>query len=117
MEVVQNVLEEPDSAPTPVALEVDSINLNPEENRPPHHTDRYSNQELIVRRGQMFFVTVISKQPLPANTKIVSNAVFQLKESSGRRPFTFEVDTVTRIAQGKNIKIELKTPANVPVGE
>ena len=40
-------------------MKVESVNLFKVKNAPLHHTEKYENSELVVRRGQAFDVEVI----------------------------------------------------------
>ena len=58
-------IDEPDSPPPiPPPLEVVKVDSNIEENRRAHHTDRYEESGLIIRRGQTFSLTVTTKEPV-----------------------------------------------------
>ena len=107
----------PDEPDFDLPVVVKSVDLNRVENRRAHHTDNYDDAGLIVRRGQAFSLIVTTKTPLPAKTKLVSRATFQLATDTYRlsKRYTFEVDTVATV-QGTRTKIELKTPADVAVG-
>ena len=52
---------------------------------------------------------------LYAGTKIVCHGVFQLVSHLPRKPYTFEVDTMS-IMKGSNITVDLKPPADVAIG-
>ena len=41
-----------------MALRADSIDLHVTDNRVEHHTDEYEHEDLIVRRGQQFRITI-----------------------------------------------------------
>ena len=62
--VLEHVTDEPDVPTVSVPLEIEAINLNLAENRRSHHTDRYDEKGLVVRRGQSFSLTLTSKNPL-----------------------------------------------------
>ena len=56
-------------APTTVTLdtvEIEDVELNVTKNRSAHHTERYDYDGLIVRRGQPFNLTLVTKKPLPS---------------------------------------------------
>ena len=105
----------PSKIPPTDHMEIESIDCHLNENRSYHHTNRYDDPGLIVRRGQSFLLTLMARQPLPPGSIIATHAIFQLV---GRKykPYAFEVDTVCSV-EGKCIKIELKTPTDVAVGE
>lgn len=74
-------------------------------------------QELVLRRGQLFSITLQLATPL-SETNLVTRATFALMgDNYYRRPYSFEVVTVSK-ATGTKLKlnVEMKTPANVPVG-
>ena len=50
-----------------------------------------------------------------AGTKIVCHGVFELASRLPRKPYTFEVDTVS-IVKGSDITVDLKPPADVAIG-
>ena len=54
------------------ALKATALDLNTEANRKEHHTNEYEQEELIVRRGQAFNVTItFSKDYNPDNHKVI----------------------------------------------
>ncbi len=48
---------------TDTALKTKSVNLHIEENRSEHHTSEYEHEELLVRRGQKFKVSLSFNRP------------------------------------------------------
>ena len=64
--MLEHIIDEPDTLPVNVPLEIETINLNLAENRRSHHTDSYDVKGLVVRRGQSFSLTLSSKNPLTA---------------------------------------------------
>lgn len=80
-----------------------------------HHTNRYSKQDLVLRRGQLFSVSLKLATPISGN-KLVTRATFALLgDNYYQRPYSFEVVTVSK-ATGTTLNVEMKTPADVPVG-
>lgn len=47
---------------------------------------------------------------------VTARAVFQLQSDRIYASYTFEVDTISKI-EGNAIHLELKPPADVPIGE
>lgn len=80
-----------------------------------HHTERYSEQGLVLRRGQLFALSLQLATPI-SDTNLVTRATFAILGDSVRRPYSFEVATVSKAA-GDKLNVELTTPANVPVGK
>jgi len=52
----------------------------------------------------------------PAGTKVVTRATFQLASRQHRKPYTFEVDTVSTV-KGNSISVDIKPPATVAIGQ
>ena len=80
-----------------------------------HHTDLYDHSaQLVLRRGQLFSLVLQLATP-PSGTSFVTRATFAIMGDNSRRPYSFEVATVSRVV-GQMLSVDLKTPADVPVG-
>ena len=61
--MVKSVVE---TSPIPIdMLEIDSVDLDMEDNRRAHHTLDYEYPGLVVRRGQTFNINLTTTKPLP----------------------------------------------------
>ena len=56
---------------TDTALKAESIDLYIPDNRTEHHTEDYEHEELIVRRGQQFKITITFSRPYNVNQDII----------------------------------------------
>ena len=76
-----------------------------------HHTDAYDVDGLILRRGQLFSLTLNLATPV-SGTNLVTTATFTLL---GRSRKTFEVAAVSR-PSGTELTVELTTPSDAAIG-
>ena len=61
-----DALAAPRSVPrSALPLAIESVETHRVENRQAHHTDKYDDPKLIVRRGQNFLLTLSTRDTLP----------------------------------------------------
>nr|XP_035949040.1 protein-glutamine gamma-glutamyltransferase E [Halichoerus grypus] len=108
------------------ALEPQTINWQATSNRQAHHTDRFSSQELILRRGQSFNFSlglnrspdsgerlgfIVSTGPYPSESA-GTKAVFPLSSGTSRGGWSAQL-----VSEQDNIlTISISSPASAPVG-
>ncbi|XP_072534810.1 coagulation factor XIII A chain-like [Salminus brasiliensis] len=59
-------------ADDPSALSVVDVKMNQELNKNAHHTEKYDNKNLIVRRGQEFIMSIVFRRPYNPREDVVS---------------------------------------------
>lgn len=69
----------------------------------------------MLRRGQLFSISLQLATPLSGNNLVTRATFALLGDDYYRHPYAFEVVTVSK-ATGKTLNVEMKTPADVPVG-
>eukprot|EP00069_Balaena_mysticetus_P004143 bmy_17140T0 len=100
------------SSPPAAALELQSVNWQTTYNGQEHHTDKFFSQELIVRRGQLFSMSLtLYRRPYPSeSTK--TKAVFPLSNRISGTGWS------AQLTYNKNnvLSISILSPANAPIG-
>ncbi|XP_051701147.1 protein-glutamine gamma-glutamyltransferase E isoform X1 [Oryctolagus cuniculus] len=108
------------------ALEPQSINWQMTSNRRAHHTDKFSGQNLILRRGQPFDMLLALNRPLGSGESLEftvstgpypsestgTKAVFPLSSGTGRGGWS----AVLKGSSDNILTITLSSPASAPIG-
>ncbi|XP_008852731.1 protein-glutamine gamma-glutamyltransferase E [Nannospalax galili] len=107
------------------ALEVQNINWQMSANRRAHHTDKFSSQELIVRRGQPLEIIIIYNRSLESGESLdFTVSTGPHPSESARTKATFSVsgestggwNAEIRANNGNNLTIAIASPVNAPIG-
>ncbi|XP_073734574.1 protein-glutamine gamma-glutamyltransferase E [Callorhinus ursinus] len=108
------------------ALEPQNVNWQTTSNRQAHHTDRFSSQELILRRGQSFNFSlslnrslgngeslgfVVSTGPYPSESAR-TKAVFPLSNGTSRGGWSAQLVS----KQDNILTITISSPVSAPIG-
>jgi transglutaminase 1 len=112
--VVDEGVEETDPPTLPEAVKVTSVERNISVNKRVHHTDAYDMEGLVLRRGQLFSLTLHLAKPISA-ANLVTTAMFTLLGSRNRSIRSFEVATVSK-PSGTVLTVELTTPSDAGIG-
>ncbi|XP_012521267.1 PREDICTED: protein-glutamine gamma-glutamyltransferase E [Propithecus coquereli] len=106
-------------------LELQNINWQVRSNRQAHHTDQFSSQELIVRRGQPFEIVLTMSRSLSSRDRLeftvstgpqpsesaMTKAVFPLSNGSSGG-----WSAVLKDSNSSNLAITISSPASAPIG-
>ncbi|XP_006187186.1 protein-glutamine gamma-glutamyltransferase E [Camelus ferus] len=106
--------------------ELQNINWQTASNRQAHHTNKFYSRDLIVRRGQPFYISLKSNQNLGSRASLTfiastgpypsesakTKAVFPL--SSGTRSSGWGAQLVSN--ENNVLNISILSPANAPIG-
>jgi len=127
--------------PTPMdttpskALGIDNIDFHKEDNGKDHYTEEYEVEDLVIRRGQKFKVTINFERDIDLDDDLI---VFQL--AFGNRPqvskgtllrFSLNIMDFTQVCKagvskwsaqvtqvvGKSVSFQVLSPPNAPVGK
>uniref|UniRef100_A0A8I3WBP5 protein-glutamine gamma-glutamyltransferase n=1 Tax=Callithrix jacchus TaxID=9483 RepID=A0A8I3WBP5_CALJA len=107
------------------ALELQSINWQTAFNRQAHHTDKFSSQELILRRGQNFEVLMVMNKGLGSRERlefIVSTGPYPSESAMTKAVFPLSNGSsggwsaVLQASNGNTVTINISSPASAPIG-
>ncbi|ELV12806.1 Protein-glutamine gamma-glutamyltransferase E, partial [Tupaia chinensis] len=108
------------------ALELQNFNWQVSSNRQAHHTDKFSSQNLICRRGQPFFVLMTFNRkfgsgddlsftvltgPAPSESA-KTKAVFPLSSGTNSGGWSARLEN----NNNNNLAVAISSPANAPIG-
>uniref|UniRef100_A0A8C0DAI4 protein-glutamine gamma-glutamyltransferase n=1 Tax=Balaenoptera musculus TaxID=9771 RepID=A0A8C0DAI4_BALMU len=107
------------------ALELRSVNWQTTDNGQAHHTDKFFSQELIVRRGQLFYMSVTLYRSLSHREVTFTASTGPYPSESTKTKAVFPLsDKISGTGWGaqlmynKNnvLSISILSPANAPIG-
>ncbi|XP_047396656.1 protein-glutamine gamma-glutamyltransferase E [Sciurus carolinensis] len=108
------------------ALEIQNINWQMSANRGAHHTEKFSSQDLILRRGQPFEVSISCNRSLGSDERLDFTVFTGPSPSeSARTKATFPVSSGSsrggwnaqlKASNGNALTIAISSPVNAPIG-
>lgn len=117
--------QERQKKPNMSALEVQNINWQMPMNRRAHHTDKFSSQDFIVRRGQPWEVILLCNRSLESgdNLNFIVSTGPQPSESA-RTKAVFSISgrntsgwsAALKASNGNNLFIAIASPVSAPIG-
>ncbi|XP_052507146.1 protein-glutamine gamma-glutamyltransferase E [Budorcas taxicolor] len=109
-----------------MALGLQSVNWQTASNRQAHHTDRFYSQDLIVRRGQPFHMSVTLSRGLSSGGSVtftVSTGPYPSESAKTKAVFPLSNGTSSsgwgaQLVSNRNnvLNISILSPANAPIG-
>ncbi|GAB1286892.1 Protein-glutamine gamma-glutamyltransferase E [Apodemus speciosus] len=108
-----------------MALEVQNINWQMSVNRRAHHTDKFSSQDSIVRRGQPWEMILVCNRSLESGDDLnFTVSTGPQPSESARTKAVFSISgrstggwsAVLKANSGNNLVIAITSPASAPIG-